>query len=213
MCSGRRFKVAGSCIVQLVEVEKVIEDENIIEDIKYVDRIVEVPVEKTIEKPVYRENIIEKPVYIEKVVEKEVEVYVEKVIEVPVEKIVEVPVEVIVENPVMVEKIVEKEIYVDKHVHNPKTRYTEEDEDVGLRQQMDNSDARVREMKLNMARMKAELDNLMKSQRNLLKADIDYTSQNVVLEEKIRQLEDNINDARKGIYRKSMFGEERNQQN
>ena len=44
----------------------------------------EVPVEKTIQKPKYVENIIEKPVYIEKIVEKEIEVPVEKIIEKPI---------------------------------------------------------------------------------------------------------------------------------
>lgn len=48
------------------------EEEEIIEDITYKDKIVQVPVERIIERPVYIENIIEKPVYIEKI--KEVEV-------------------------------------------------------------------------------------------------------------------------------------------
>jgi hypothetical protein len=66
-------------------VEKEIEEEQFIEDVEYYDKIVEVPVERIIERPVYRENIIEKPVYIEKIVEREVDVPVEKIIEVPVE--------------------------------------------------------------------------------------------------------------------------------
>ena len=90
-------------------------------------KVVEVPVEKVVEKIVEREVRVEVPV--EKIVEKEVrvEVPVEKIVEkevrveVPVEKIVEkevrveVPVEKVVEVPVekIVEKIVEKEVRVE----------------------------------------------------------------------------------------------------
>ena len=51
----------------------------------YVTKRVEVPIEKIVEVPQYRENIINKNVYIEKIVEKFVEIPVEKIIEVPVE--------------------------------------------------------------------------------------------------------------------------------
>lgn len=84
--------------------------------IKEVDRIVEVPVEKIVEKIVE----VEKPIEVEKIVEveviKEIEkpfetiktVEVEKIVEVPVEKIVErtieVPVETVIQDPVLVKE-------------------------------------------------------------------------------------------------------------
>ena len=77
--------------------------------------IVEVPVEKIIEKEVPVEKIVERivEVPVEKIVEKEVPVekVVEKIVEVPVEKIVEkeVPVEKIVYVDKIVEKLVEPE--------------------------------------------------------------------------------------------------------
>jgi hypothetical protein len=82
------------------------------EKIVYVDRIVEVPVEKIVEK----------------IVEKTVEVPVERIkrvvetvkVEVPVEKIVEVIKEVVLEKPVTVEVI--KQVVVEKPVEVIKTK-------------------------------------------------------------------------------------------
>jgi predicted flap endonuclease-1-like 5' DNA nuclease len=93
-----------------VPVEKIVE--------KIVEKKVEVPVEKIVEKIV--EKRVEVPVdkIVEKIVEKKVEVPVEKIVEKVVEKRVEVPVEKIVEKKVevpvdkIVEKIVEKKIEV-----------------------------------------------------------------------------------------------------
>lgn len=93
------------------------------------EKIVEVPVEKIIERPIYRENIIEKSVYIEKVVEKEVEVPVEKIIEVPVEQIVEVPIEVVIEVPVIKEIVEQIPVYVDKNVKQIKSSYVKDYQD------------------------------------------------------------------------------------
>ena len=80
-----------------------------------VEKRVEVPVEKIVEKVV--EKRVEVPVekIVEKVVEKRVEVPVEKIVEKIVEKRVEVPVEKIVEKrvEVPVEKIVERIIEVE----------------------------------------------------------------------------------------------------
>jgi predicted flap endonuclease-1-like 5' DNA nuclease len=85
-----------------VPVEKIVE--------KVVEKKIEVPVEKIVEKIV--EKKIEVPVdkIVEKIVEKKVEVPVEKIVEKVIEKKVEVPVEKIVEKriEVPVEKIVEK---------------------------------------------------------------------------------------------------------
>ena len=67
------------------EVEREVDEDDYEEQFVYVDKIVEVPVEQIIERPVYVENIIEKPVYIEKIIEREVEVPIEKIIEIPVE--------------------------------------------------------------------------------------------------------------------------------
>jgi len=101
-----------------VPVEKIVE--------KIVEKRVEVPVEKIVEKrvevPVDRivEKIVEKRVEVpvEKIVEKRVEVPVDRIVEKIVEKRVEVPVEKIVEKRVevpvdrIVEKIVEKRVEV-----------------------------------------------------------------------------------------------------
>lgn len=61
-------------------------------------------------------------------------------------------------------------------------------------------------MKLATAKLKAEFDSMNRNFQTSLHADIDYTSQNRVLEDKIRQLQHSIEDAKKGIIRKSMFG-------
>ena len=112
-----------------IPVEKLVE--------KPVDRIVEVPVERIIEKPVDRivevpvEKLVEKPVdrVVEVPVEKIVEKPVDRIVEVPVErvveKIVEVPIEKIVERPI--EKIVEKpiEVPVEKIVEVPVEKIVE----------------------------------------------------------------------------------------
>ncbi|EJD41972.1 hypothetical protein AURDEDRAFT_115234 [Auricularia subglabra TFB-10046 SS5] len=86
------------------------------DNVRVVEKIVEVPVEKIVEVPVEKvvevhvEKIVEVPV--EKIVEVEKIVVVEKVVEVPVEKIVERIVEVPVDKIVEVEKIVERVVEV-----------------------------------------------------------------------------------------------------
>ncbi|MDE5991202.1 MAG: hypothetical protein K2H36_06450 [Clostridia bacterium] len=89
-------------------------------DTQVVEKIVEVPVEKVVEKEVKVEvpveKIVEVPVEVEKVVEKEVRV------EVPVEKIVEK--EVVKEVPVEVEKVVEKIVEIPAAKPAPKARVT-----------------------------------------------------------------------------------------
>lgn len=64
--------------------------------------VVDVPIERTIEKEKVIETIIEKPI------EKIIEIPIEQVIEVPVEKIIEVP----VENKIYVDKEYEKIVEV-----------------------------------------------------------------------------------------------------
>lgn len=119
-----------------------VEDE-IVEQIQHTEKIVHVPVERIIERPVYKQNVIEKPVYIEKIKEVQVEVPVEKIIEVPVEKIVEVPVEIIIDNPVIREKIVEQQIYVDKYTKKPKSSYNEVQADPALLKQIEQQRADI----------------------------------------------------------------------
>ena len=77
--------------VKIVEKEVVVEKpvEKVVEKPVYIDKIIEKEV--VVEKPV--EKVVEKPVYIDKIVEKVVEKPVEKVVEKIVEKKVEVPVE------------------------------------------------------------------------------------------------------------------------
>ena len=89
-----------------------------------VERIVEVPVEQTVEEEIYVpiDRIIEREV--EDIVERRVEYvkfipkFIENLIYVEVndERTVEVPVEVIVDRPIKKEKIIEKPVYIEKIV-------------------------------------------------------------------------------------------------
>jgi predicted flap endonuclease-1-like 5' DNA nuclease len=102
---------------------------------KIVEKRVEVPVEKIVEKKVEIKVPVEK--IVEKIVEKKVEVPVDRIVEKIVEKKVEVPVEKIVEKRVevpvdrIVEKIVEKKVevpvekIVEKRVEVPVDRIVE----------------------------------------------------------------------------------------
>jgi hypothetical protein len=102
-----------------VFVDREVVVEKAVEKPVYIDRKVEVPVDRVVEveKPVYVdrpvEKIVEREVVVEKIVEKPVTVEIEKIVEKPVtvevEKIVEKPVTVEVEKIVSVEKIVEVE--------------------------------------------------------------------------------------------------------
>lgn len=70
-------------------------------DVAY-DVVVDVPIERIIEREKIIETLIEKPI------EKVVEIPIEQIIEIPVEKILEVPVENTVYREVFVEKLIEK---------------------------------------------------------------------------------------------------------
>ena len=66
----------------------------------------------------------------------------------------------------------------------------------------------LKEMRMMNARIKAELESLRYKNTNVtLKANIDYTGQNNALQERIRQLESSIRDAKQGVIRKSIFGD------
>lgn len=84
-------------------------------DVKY-DVIVDVPIERTIQKEKIIEVVVEKPI------EKTIEVVVEQEYEVPVEKIIEVPVEITKHVKVPVEKIVRKPYDVIKEQVNYKEK-------------------------------------------------------------------------------------------
>lgn len=150
-------------------------------------------VERVVENPVVRTNIIEKPVYIERIVEKEVIVPVEKIIEVPVEKVVEIPVEVIVENPVIVQKEIIKEVFYDRNVNKPMPAAVTQNEDRNLRTEYELSQTQVNSVKLELSKLRAELESLSKRRVDVtLHQNIDYTSQNRVLRDKIAELERQI---------------------
>lgn len=74
----------------------------------YIEKIVEVPVDKIVEKIVLEERI--KEVFVDKIVEKPVNFEVIKYVEVPVEKIVNVPFEVIKEVKVLDKELLQKEV-------------------------------------------------------------------------------------------------------
>lgn len=114
---------------------------------------------------------------------------VEKIIHVPVEKIVEVPVEIIVENPVIRERVVEKQIFVDKYTKKPRSSYKEVKEDPNLTNQISMQRNEIQKIQVDIARIKAEIDSYNYAKTNVtLKSNIDYTSQNKVLSERINQL-------------------------
>lgn len=198
-------------VVKYVEVpvEREEEEENLIEEIQYKEKIVQVKVEKVVEMPVVKTNVIEKPIYIEKVVEKEVLVPVEKIVEVPVDKIVEVPIEVIVEEPVVVQKQFVKEVYYDKAVTKQGPGLAQPAEDSSLRQMVNNSNQGIVHSKIELAKLRVEFENLTRRQSGAtVHANIDYTSQNTVLREKIQELGRSIEEAKKGnVPKGSLFGD------
>ena len=124
------------------------------------------------------------------------------------EKIVEIPIEVMVEKPVFVEKRVERLVYVERNVKKPVTNITQEKEDSNLINRLDEQKKELTDLKIKISRLKAESNIINgKAKEHVFHAEIDYTSQNSFLRQKIRELEAAIVDARKGIIRKSLFGE------
>lgn len=97
------------------------------EEIVTVERIVEKPVEVTVQRKIAVERIVEVPydVIVDKPVEKifHKEVITEKFMEKPVEKVVEIPVEVVYEIPV--EKIIERHIEYETVVEVPVEKLVE----------------------------------------------------------------------------------------
>lgn len=187
-------------------IEKEVIEYNIIEDVQYVDKLVNVQVEKRVENPIVRQNIIQRPVYIDKIVEKKVPRNVEKIVEVKVDKVVEVPVDVVVEVPVFKEKQVYKDVYVNKNIRKSHTNFVQQPQDLGLISKVEAQRNQISETKTQIARMKAEYQNWQRKQTNVtLHSDIDYTSQNQVLRQKIQELEGAIKDAYSGKIRKSLL--------
>ena len=189
-----------------VVVEKEVYEDNVVEDVQYVERIVHVPLERIVERPVFRENVIEKNVYMEKIVEREVDVPVEKIVEVPVERIVEIPVEVIVENPVPRQRIVEREVFIDKKVSKPRASHiTTGSEDASLRFQVQTLERQISETKITVSKLRAEWEYIQKKSVNLtLRSDIDYTTQNTKLRELIADMESKIRNFKPAVTHKSM---------
>ena len=103
-----------------IPVEKLIEKQVIVERVVevpvFVDQVVEVPVVQQVENVIIEEIEVEREVVIEAIIEKEVEVIEERIVEIPVEKIVEVEVEILVERPVYVETIVEEDVVIETTV-------------------------------------------------------------------------------------------------
>lgn len=97
------------------------------EEAVIVERVVEKPIEITVQRKVPRERIVEVPydVFVEKPIEKNIykEVITEKIMQKPREKVVEIPVEIVYEVPV--EKIVERHIEYQTEVEVPVERIVE----------------------------------------------------------------------------------------
>jgi hypothetical protein len=205
-------KVIDRPVEKTVEkfVENIIEKEvieyNIIEDIQYVDKDVTVQVERKVENPVVKQNIIQKPRYIDRVVERKVPRNIEKVVEVKVDKIIEVPVEVVVEVPIFKEKKVYKDVLVNKNVRRSSGRVIQAEQDFALKGRVEKQRNDISELKTKIARIRAEYENWTRKQVNVtLHSDIDYTSQNEVLQKKILELEQAIKDVNIGKIRKSLL--------
>jgi len=164
------------------------------------EKIVEVPVEKIVERPIYIEKLVEKPIYIEKIVEVEYEVIVEKRVEIPVERIVEVPVEVTVEMPITVERIVEKPIYIEKIVERPTEVLIEEEEaeDQELRLNHELSIKRITDLESEKIRLERELSRLLAGKVGAMmiqNTNIDYTHACAALQAQNDKLRNEIRNA------------------
>ena len=195
-------------VEQYVEnlIEKEVIEYNIIEDIQYVDKLVNVNIEKRVENPVVRQNIIQKPIYIERIVDKQIPRNIEKIVEVKVDRIIEVPVDVIVEVPTFKERQIYKDVYVNKNVKKSHTNFQQQAVDQNLVAKIESQRKQISETKTRTVRIKAEYQNWVKKENNVtLHTDIDYTSQNQVLKQKIYELELAIRDAQSGKIRKSLY--------
>jgi hypothetical protein len=165
------------------------------------EKIVEVPVEKIVERPIYVEKLIEKPIYIEKIVEIEVDVIVERIIQIPVERIVEVPVEVTVEIPITIERIVEKPIYIEKIVERPTEILVEEEEeeDQELRLNHELSSQRIRDLEREKMNLERDLGYLSAKNVGAMmmfqNTNIDYTNACVALQNQNEKLRNEIRNA------------------
>ena len=100
-----------------VPVERVVERpvylERVVENPVFVQRTVNVPIESVSERITMVERIVEKPVMVDRVVEVFVENIIVRDVHVPVERVVEVPVCVDVPRPVFCEQLVEEEVLVE----------------------------------------------------------------------------------------------------
>ena len=170
------------------------------------DKLVNVEINRNVENPVIRQNVIQKPVYIDKIVTRNVPRDIEKIVEVRVDQIVEVPVDVVVEVPIFKEKHVYKDVYVNKNTRKSNTHVQQEAQDYVLTGKIESQRKQISEIKTRIARMKGEFQSVSRKHVDLtLHSDIDYTSQNVVLNQKIRELEQAIQDVAHGKIRKSLL--------
>ena len=135
----------------------------------------------------------------DRIIEQEVEVPVEKIIEVPVEEIIEVPVVIIVEKPVFVEKRVIRDKYIHVNKKNNKNVITVEEDDPELMKQVESSETDIIQLKKEIARLKAEIEDAQNIEVNTnTKATINYEVQNDTLKNKIHELREAIESAKKG---------------
>lgn len=81
-------------------------------------KLIEVPLETTVNNVQTVEKIIEQEVEFETIIEKRVEYIVEKVVQVPVEKIIEVPINIYITKPIIKEIIVEEEVPVEINIYD-----------------------------------------------------------------------------------------------
>lgn len=150
-----------------VIVEKVINNDKIIETQVEVTRIVEGPsIEKIVDREIEVITEIEKPIYVDKKVIKEKEVVVEKIVEVPEEKFVEIQVEKIIEFDVEVNIQNNRPVFVDKEVElTTKRRRRTSHVNENLRHSLHQSVERMNQVSKENADLKSKI-NILRERSN-----------------------------------------------
>jgi hypothetical protein len=155
----RRVEVPVEQIIEhTVEniVEKPIYRENIIHEERVYEQTVRREVENVIERPVYQDNIIQTEKIIYNDVHRPYDVITEKIVEVEVPRYVEVMVDVPVERPVHVDRVVQVETIIENVIEKPVEKVVEVHVEVD------------EELNMNVARFRAEWDDLTLKRDNLM---------------------------------------------
>lgn len=150
-----------------VIVEKIINNDKVIETEVEVTRIVEGPaIEKIVDREIEIIREIEKPIYVDKKVIKEKEVVVEKIVEVPEEKFIEIQVEKYVDFEVEISIQRNKPVFVDKEVELTTTRRRRTSHvNENLRHSLHQSVERINQVSKENADLKSKI-NILRERSN-----------------------------------------------